>query len=333
MPEKLSPHSSPTEKTLGLFSLLLFTGKRYTLSQLATKLGCSKQSVMRMVDQIERSHAAGIETGIDHEKRRWYRIRAPRSRPNVALPPESIQYLVLCKELVWHLLPGSMRQEIDSTLNKTTVLLHDPEERPRALAHVMDVSVKGAIDYTPRHRDIGALLRCIGEELSCRLLYKSARSQEPREHLFAPVRLMSYREALYAMGAIMDRDNPSRVKHTAPLAVHRMSEVMPLDIPRPEIVCEEECEGFGFVRGKLFRVKAKFEPDVAHYVRERVWSNDQEITEYKNGRLLLEFTARSELEVVSWILGFGCKARILAPRELRIRVKEEIRTMLSLYRP
>jgi predicted DNA-binding transcriptional regulator YafY len=331
MPQKLEPFASPSEKILGLFSLLLFTGERYSLTRLAGLLGCSKQSVLRMIEQIEHSNEAQVESWLEGGQR-WFRMRTPPNRPHVALPPESIQYLVLCKELVWHMLPQAMRREIDSALHKATVLLPDMEERPRALAHVMDVSVKGAIDYTPHHAAIDALLRAIGEERVCRVTYRSARSTAPREHLYAPLRLASYREALYAMGAILDHDRPEVVKYTTPLAVQRMFDVTLTDMARPPTVCgEDACRDFGFVRGKSFRVKVKFEADVAHYVRERIWSADQRITEYRNGKLLLEFTARSDWEVVSWILGFGRGAELIGPPELKRMLRDELAALWERY--
>ncbi|TVR01646.1 MAG: WYL domain-containing protein, partial [Desulfovibrionales bacterium] len=36
----------------------------------------------------------------------------------------------------------------------------------------------------------------------------------------------------------------------------------------------------------------------------------------KNGKVILEFTARSRPEVVSWILGFGRHALLLKPTDL-----------------
>ena len=52
MPKKLDPYASSAQKVLGLYSLLLFTGRSYSLGQLAGLFSCSKQTVLRMMEQI-----------------------------------------------------------------------------------------------------------------------------------------------------------------------------------------------------------------------------------------------------------------------------------------
>ncbi len=52
-------------------------------------------------------------------------------------------------------------------------------------------------------------------------------------------------------------------------------------------------------------MQVKFAQEVAAYVSERTWSEDQVVRQLKNGKIILEFTARSRPEVVSWVLSFG----------------------------
>lgn len=55
MPAKLDQDARPDEKLLKLYSLLLFTGKEYSLTELKDKLMCSKQTIGRLVE-IGRAH-------------------------------------------------------------------------------------------------------------------------------------------------------------------------------------------------------------------------------------------------------------------------------------
>ena len=52
MQKKKSPDRSYGEKLIRLFAKLMFTGQKYSLTDLARTLGCSKQTVLRLVDEI-----------------------------------------------------------------------------------------------------------------------------------------------------------------------------------------------------------------------------------------------------------------------------------------
>ena len=80
-----------------------------------------------------------------------------------------------------------------------------------------------------------------------------------------------------------------------------------------------------------FRVRVSFSADAAAYVQERTWSEDQTISPTPEGGIILEFTATSWPEVISWVLSFGPEASLLAPEDLREEIKEAVEKMLKSY--
>ena len=332
MPSKKDQYSSPSQKVLGLFGLLFFKGRKFSLSELAKEFDCSKQTVLRMIEQIQRSHAAKIKTNIEHGKR-WFWIRTPRIRPSISLEPEKIQHLLLCRDMAGHLLPKRLWKEIESTIAQTTVLLPDMADRSKALEPVCQVSVKGAIDYTPYQGIIEKLLQAIREKSVCRVEYHAPHRPKPKVYSFAPARLLSYRESLYADGWLVTDKGTPEIIYDLTLSVHRVNKI---SIIRRKFDFDDKREDtsdmFGFMKAEPFQVKVKFQPRVAQYVRERKWSDDQKITEFKNGKLVLEFTAQSWPEVVSWVLGFGSQAELLTPKEMREEILEEFGNALRSYR-
>ncbi len=132
MPDKIHPHASTAMKILSLYGLLLFSGKNYSLVQLVRLLRCSKQTVIRMIEQIEISHQAKIESRIE-EGRKWFKVKTPPISLQVCLGAENIQLLLLCRDFEWHFLPQSLREEVSRTIAKTTVLLPDMEDRSGSL--------------------------------------------------------------------------------------------------------------------------------------------------------------------------------------------------------
>ncbi len=64
--------TTSAQKTLLLFTLLFFSGKRHYLPELALRLQCSKATVLRLIRGIEVAGIVAIETGIT-DRTRWYR--------------------------------------------------------------------------------------------------------------------------------------------------------------------------------------------------------------------------------------------------------------------
>lgn len=74
--------------------------------------------------------------------------------------------------------------------------------------------------------------------------------------------------------------------------------------------------------GRLYNVKLKFLPEVAHDVAEVQWHNTQKVTFEEDGSAIVEFRVDGLNEITWWILSYGDKVQVLAPRILRQRIIE-----------
>ncbi|MBI5591835.1 MAG: hypothetical protein HY881_15295 [Deltaproteobacteria bacterium] len=61
MSEKWTEHRRYGEQLISLFVRLLFTGAGYSQMELSKKLGCSKQTVIRLVNYIRTAYGVDIE--------------------------------------------------------------------------------------------------------------------------------------------------------------------------------------------------------------------------------------------------------------------------------
>ena len=73
MPRK-SSDKTYGEKLISLFARLLFTREPHSLSGLARMLDCSKQTVLRLIEDIERSCKVHIEWSMEG-RRRFFRLK------------------------------------------------------------------------------------------------------------------------------------------------------------------------------------------------------------------------------------------------------------------
>lgn len=68
-------------------------------------------------------------------------------------------------------------------------------------------------------------------------------------------------------------------------------------------------------------VRIRFDPEVADRVRERVWHDSQDMKDLPDGALELTLRLGALPEVERWVLGWAPHAEVLAPLELRRRVR------------
>ncbi|GFK95304.1 hypothetical protein NNJEOMEG_03163 [Fundidesulfovibrio magnetotacticus] len=330
MPPK-QDDATPGQKALALYSLLLFTGKAYTLSQLARELSCSKQTVLRLISAIEQRWNV-LETGRTGREN-WYRFRSPGRPPRLPVTPGQLQSLVMCRDMVSHMVPEAVREQIDGALAAAGTLLPDYGERAQAFESRVRAECKGRIDYSGHAALLESARKAIEERAVCRIRYTGVGRSEPREHLFAPLECVSYRESLYLHGLKLSDDAPSRTVGPMLLALQRLSSLEPTGQRHAHPAPAQGGSGFGIMRQEPLRAVVVFDRLAATYVRERIWSEDQELETLPDGGVRLGFTAGSAAEALSWVLSFGARARVEAPGEFQEAVRAELTAMAALYPP
>jgi predicted DNA-binding transcriptional regulator YafY len=297
VPKKQNPDATPSMKVLAVYWLLLFSGRPWSLTELADRLECAKQTVIRIMDQIDLSGYAPLDSWIGKEDgRRYYQLLKPDKKPSVALSAEDIHTLLLCRDVAWGLLPDSLRETVGRSLGHATVLLPDFGQRAQLPADAACQPPKGGVSYPDDGEVMACPLAAMRENRVCELEYRAIDADRPKVHRVAPRRLIPSQNAFYLTGWLLK--DPDTVYQTT-LAVQRIARAELTgeiyDQPWPS----DEPQGFGIMKEEPFRVKASFEPLAACYVSERVWSQDQVLEPRDDGGVILTFTATSKPEVIS----------------------------------
>ena len=297
--------TSMGNKLLRLFQLLLADGRRHYITELMERFHCSRQTILRLVMEIEGVIGAHLTTGMERH-RRWYQI-CSISRNRLGLELEELRYLSICRDLAEPYLPEQIRQRVDDSIFNFSLLLADKAyaEREKAQGKQFAFYSKGKIDYTPHFTHLEQLVKAAEEERVCLVRYKAAGKDEAREHRFAPKQIISMNNALYALGAIVS-DDLRAVKHYVSLAVHRIQDVILTDRRIIFEMPDSNPGTFGLPWHEPRRFRIHFKPGGASdYVRERQWADDQTMLEQEDGSLVLELVTRSEPELTSWVRSFG----------------------------
>jgi predicted DNA-binding transcriptional regulator YafY len=104
------------------------------------------------------------------------------------------------------------------------------------------------------------------------------------------------------------------------------------DLPADFVVDQYFQGEFGIWRDTTpHKVVVEFDAQAADYVRMRTVHASQKLQSIAGGGLRLTMTVGNLTPVVSWVLEWGGRARVVEPPELIERVKGELEAALALY--
>jgi predicted DNA-binding transcriptional regulator YafY len=318
LPSKLDPYKSYGVKLISLFARLLFSGESHSLPGLARMLKCSKQTVLRLIDDIRLAYGVDIEEAVI-ERRKYYRLKKRAAMPALSLTQGEINVLQMCKAFTEHLLGADFLKEASEAIDKSRAHLPADQRVPGKHFAVLPF---GGIDYTAHQNTLRTLIRAMDERKVCKVTYRAAYDGRAKTFFIKPLKLFSHKDCLYlSTRTARHPERPYRAPDFDPLlAVHRIVGIELTDrnfeYPR-HYNFETRFNGdFGVIKDEPFEVEVEFTGWAARFVSERVWSPDQRFTKRKDGTVRLKFKTSSEPETISWILSFSDGCRLLKPKWL-----------------
>jgi predicted DNA-binding transcriptional regulator YafY len=334
MPEKKDPYSSYGQKLIRLFAKLLFSKERHSLIDLSRMLNCSKQTVLRLVGDIQTAYDIDIEETIKG-RRKYFRMKDTiRMRPIVNITEAELNALQMCRAFTEHLMGSKLFEEATRALDKSTALL--PHEKPLASHHFSSFR-PGSIDYTPHQKTIHTLIEAMDEKRICRISYKAIMAKSAKSFHIKPLKIFSHHDTIYLNARkAMEPGKPYKEPEYNPLlAIHRIEKVDLTDrafvFPHDYDFEKTFNQNFGIIKEDSFEVEVDFVGFAARYVAERIWSQDQKIIDKEGDKVALTFSATSKPELISWVLSFGNEAKVIRPDWLVKEVNEVVKDMYALY--
>jgi predicted DNA-binding transcriptional regulator YafY len=89
----------------------------------------------------------------------------------------------------------------------------------------------------------------------------------------------------------------------------------------------------GVFWGSPERIDLEFAPNVAPYVRGRVWHASQSIEPQSDGSVRMTLEVSNDWALRSWLLGFGAGVRVLRPTALADALLDEFKRGCRVYEP
>jgi len=148
VPPKRNPDSDAVTKILALYTLLLFEKKECCLRELAEKLVCSKQTILRLCARLG-AFAPDFRTEL-REGERVYWLETPEPQTELALAPEALKCLAMCRNIAADLLPEEILHTSEEALKRAATLLADLGKRAQTMAAPAAVATPAAV-AVPAH--------------------------------------------------------------------------------------------------------------------------------------------------------------------------------------
>jgi predicted DNA-binding transcriptional regulator YafY len=310
-----------------LISIILMLQSRGTLkaNELAEELGVSERTIHRYMGMLD---DLGIPIYSERGPYGGFSLVRGYKLPPLIFTPEEATALYLGTALVKDIWGASYHDAVVSAKAKLDNVLPDDLLQEVAQAQ-RGLLVTGWLrrDYGPWAPILDELRRCVARRQRVELVYQSFRQEITRRPL-DPYALALQWGNWYLVGYCHLRDDLRTFR------IDRIREVEPtgesFEVPS-DFSARAYLQRMGEERPMTYyRVAVRFDPEVAHIVRERLeeW---QTLTEHDDGAVTLSFDASDLAWPCRWVLTYQDKAVVVSPPELAAMVRKAARSIAARY--
>jgi proteasome accessory factor B len=300
-----------------------------TVDELVEETGVDRRTIYRDLNVI-------CEAGypLISERRNGRKIYRFLTRfkdvPPISFTLQELMTLSFLRSQLDFLKGTPFQEDMESVFRKINSVLP-----PRYAAHMERIAgvstplPHGRRDYEKASDTLKIVREALLYQYSLLLEYRTGGNGKQAKYSVDPYTLVSYKGGLYLLGFAHNR------QALRTFAVERISGAEMsrerFEIPEGFDPAEHFRSAFGIVEEEAMPVRMRFSPRVAHAVRDRVWHPSQKVEKNDDGSVIIAFEAGGLMEIVSWLLSYGDNVEVLDPRELRIELRNTIKSMAGLY--
>jgi len=315
-------------RLLRVVSILYTTGKGdagVPVTEIARLTGMTTRTVYRDIRALEEELAVPVFQG----KRGHYGVERRFFLPPLRLSvPEAI-VLFLASRLI-----ARWSDQHDAAVVSAFTKLADALPQPIARHVTATMVAVGAHDPNePFSRSFSAVARGWAEGRVVEIVYDPGSGQEKktrvRPYFLEPDAAL---RSVYLIGF----DEPAGALRTYKVERIRSATLTQdrYEIPDdfdPELFLANSWGIWSSDSTPAARVRLRFDPSVAHRVREAIWHRSQELTELSDGGVELTVTVAGTVEIRPWILSWGESVEVLEPADLREAIATSVRDASARY--
>jgi len=173
--------------------------------------------------------------------------------------------------------------------------------------------------------------RALRENIRCKMTYITGYTGAVSERLIDIYHLKNYNGNWYIIGYCY------KAKKIKVFALSRIKEIkltnQHFNVPDDFSIEKYFANSFGiFESDKLYDVKLKIMNESVRYIKEKKGHSSEKITDQIDGSIILEYRVNNLTELFFFVLSLGRNCEVIAPKELREQVIDELKGALKNYK-
>ena len=310
-------------------------GARYGLAveQLAAHLGVTPRTIRRDLAQLQEA-GFPLEQRVRESRRTWVLSReAFKSLVDAGLTLSELCALYFSRALMEYLAGTPFQRDLQSAFEKferclTPAQLEYLDEFPKVLAAKPEPRKKAGADAAAF---VGRLTTAALERRRVGMTYHSFNSRRVKTYEIEPYQVYYAQGGLYVLAVV------PAYGEVRQFAVERIKSLTMTDdrfTPDPSVDVTRHADSLGVnLGGRPEAVTIEFQPEAARYVAEREYHPTQELQPGEDGSVLLKMRVVVDWALTAWVLSFGPRARVVAPRRLAQAILAQVEDMRASYEP
>jgi predicted DNA-binding transcriptional regulator YafY len=199
----------------------------------------------------------------------------------------------------------------------------------KSVEQTLQVGIKPYKDYARFKEIINRVNEAALEKKCIEIVYYTMSRRKEGKRKVDPYRIWFFNGTFYLIGYCHQRGEIRIFALDRIKMLHQTKDAF--EVPEAFDFEEFMRPSFGVFQGEGVKVKIRFAPDAAGYIREKIWHETQQIVPQKDGSIIFEAEVAGTEEIKFWVMSWGSKARVLKPDSLREEIRYEINTMLRMY--
>ena len=248
--------------------------------------------------------------------------------PGVWFSDAEIYALLTMQRLLENLEPGLLAPHVAPLLQRLRAAIGSGEHSTEEVQN--RIRILHLAKRTIPLKYFGSAAKALLERKRLRIAYYTRARDEVTQRDVSPQRLVYYRENWYLDAWCHLRQDIRSFAVDAIRAAEMLDEPA-REVPETELD-QVLAAGYGIFSGRDVQLaRLRFTPGRARWVASEQWHPQQRSSFDRDGRYVLEFPYSDHRELVMDILRHGPEVEVLAPEDLRVKVRETLRAALDQY--
>jgi predicted DNA-binding transcriptional regulator YafY len=298
-------------------------------ADLAEEIECHPRTVYRDLEALqvagfpiynEKVEGKGLWSLLDTVK---HQIPIPFSLTELMALYFGSDMLKVFKDTVFYDSLESLFKKIKTTLPPESI------KYLKTVEQTLHLGLKPFKEYGKFREIINRVNEAAIKKLSIEIVYYTMSRKKESRRKVDPYRIWFFSGTFYLIGFCHKRKGVRVFALDRIKMLHQTKEQFEV----PEDFDFEDFVGpsFGVFQGEPVKVKVWFAPDVAGYIKEKIWHESQQIEEQDDGSVIFEAEVAGTAEIKFWIMSWGSQALVLEPESLREEIRAETESMLEKY--